>query len=138
RAARGTPVARIGLQGPAAAAALPGRATVAVVRNADRSPDSVGYQEVAQLRPWSGSERSGHAQHLVEVAVVEVSLPVHAQERSAHHRREVFASVGVLEQAHVPVETALAQEGAAKTLHGHVRDGKQLVEIGSASGRERE
>jgi hypothetical protein len=60
------------LERAAAAAALAGRAAVAVVGDADVRAGWVVLQQVAQMGPRQPAQVGMQAQHLVEVAVVQV------------------------------------------------------------------
>ena len=65
------------------------------------------------------AQQKGRVAHrLVGQLAQRVALPVHAQQRAAHHRGQVLRAIGVFEQLHVALKLALAQQGAAKALHG--------------------
>ncbi len=68
------------------------------------------------------------AKLLVEVAVVQVAAPVHADEAAAHHAFEVAGRVVLLEQSHVRLEAALRDQHRAEALDRHVGEHEQPVE----------
>jgi len=68
------------------------------------------------------------AELLVEVAVVEIALPVDRQEVSAHDMLHVLRTVGCAQQLQVAVELAPGDENRPEALDRHVRQGEQLVE----------
>ena len=78
-------------------------------------------------RPARAAQRQ--TEHLVEVAVVHVALPVDADQVAAHHRVEVLVAVRLLEQLQVAVQAALGHQRGPETLDRHVR---QRVEPGEA------
>ena len=86
-------------------------------------------QQVAQVRASGAAERRRQPQHLVEIAVVEPSLPIDAEQRAAHHGVQVGGHAGVLEQLQVGSEPALADEGAAEALDRHVGEHEEVAEL---------
>jgi len=68
------------------------------------------------------------AEHLVEVAVVQRAGPVDADQPGAHHRVEVVGAERALEQCHVGLEFALADQRAAEAVDRHVGQREQVVE----------
>ena len=81
------------------------------------------------MRARLASDLQRQVEHLIEVAVVDIALPVHGQQRAAHHRFQVGFQVGVLEQAHITAELALGNQRAAETLDRHIGEGVESVEV---------
>src|SRR5688572_18902407 len=85
-------------QRAAAAAALPRRAAVAMPSHDDGVAAEVHAHQLAQVDAFlrgalAPAQPERQAEHLVEVAVVDVALPVHADQPAAHHAPEVLVSV---------------------------------------------
>ena len=103
-----------------------------MVGHADRLADGRVHEQVAQMGARVAArvavQTRRQAEHLVEVAVVQIALPVDADLRVAHHGAEVVGLVGALEQLHVGLERALAHQGAAETLDRHVGERVEPVE----------
>src|SRR5688572_9627574 len=95
------------LQRAAAGRALPGGAAVAVVAHGDGVAGEVAADQVGELRPRAVLrallERERQLEHLVEVAVVHVALPVDRDQAAAHDGLEVLVAVRAVEQRHVVV-----------------------------------
>src|SRR5436305_15124151 len=107
----------LAIQGAAAGRALSRGAAVAMVAHSDRAIRELPGEEIAKP-PALAAERQ--AQHLVEVAVVDVALPVNRDQAAAHHRLEVLLAVRAMQQVHVAVELPLRDQHRAETLDRHV------------------
>ena len=68
------------------------------------------------------------AKLLVEIAVEEMPLPVHADQAATHHRVEVGRHKGLHQEIHVGLELPPGNQGRAETLDGHVGEHEQVVE----------
>ena len=68
------------------------------------------------------------AQLLVEIAVIQETLPVHTDQVAAHHGVEIGGGKVLMQQVHVVVELAFGYQHRTKALDRHVGDGQQLVE----------
>src|SRR3569832_427127 len=115
-------------QRAAATAALPRGAAVAVVIDHDGIAGEACRDEVLDVHARPAVEAQRQAQHLIEVAVVDVTLPIDALEAAAHHRIEIGVAVRLVQQGHVILELALRQQGAAETLFGLVGERVEAVE----------
>src|SRR5438309_11870508 len=99
-----------GPERPAANAALPGSATVAVIRNPDRQPSQRADVALRKVRARTMTFVEREAEHLFEIAIVNKPLPVDAQQTAAHPAVEVRLLIGVAQQRHVFVEPTLRDE----------------------------
>src|SRR5947208_2699692 len=104
----------------AAAAALSGGATVAVIRDSDRQTFQCVDIELRQVGARTKSLAERQTEHLVEIAVVDEALPIDAQQGAAHYAVEVRLLIRIAQQRHVFVEPALGDEHAAEALDRHV------------------
>src|SRR5690625_177005 len=66
-------------------------------------------------------------QHLVEIAIVEIALPVDTHQIATHHSLKVSGAVTVFEQLHIVLKLTFGNQRAAKALNGHIGDGEQLI-----------
>ncbi len=107
-----------------------------MVGHADGLVNAIVDQQVSQVRTGLARQAGRQSEHLVEVTVVQIALPVHTDHGAAHHRVEVVGAVSAFEQAHVVFEGALAQQGAAKPLHRHVGQGEEVVEADAEMGHQ--
>ncbi len=69
-----------------------------------------------------------HAQHLVEVAIVDIALIIDADHGTAHQTFHIFLFEIVLQQRHVPGKCSLGNQRAAKALNRHVGQRIELSE----------
>src|SRR3569832_400030 len=104
-------------QRAAATAALPRRAAVAVIFDHDGITREAGRDEVLDVRARPAMETQRQAQHLIKVAVVDITLPIDADEAAAHHRSEIGVSVRLVQQCHVLFELVRRQQSAAEALY---------------------
>lgn len=51
-------------------------------------------QQIAQMRALDGGDVRWQPKHLVEIAIVQVTLPVHADHAAANHGVQVVRLVG--------------------------------------------
>jgi len=72
------------------------------------------------MRAPAALEPQRQPQHLVEIAVVDVALPVDREQRAAHHAVEVVGAMRAVQQRHVLVELALGDQRRAEALDRHV------------------
>src|SRR4030088_1351788 len=86
------------MQGAAAGGALPRGAAKAMIAHGDARARELARSE---LRQAGARATQRDAEHLVEVAVVHVALPVDGDEAPAHHRFLVFVAVGSAQERHV-------------------------------------
>ncbi|MCT7656564.1 hypothetical protein MBH78_21910 [Oceanimonas sp. NS1] len=75
-----------------------------VARHANRAAYIIRLQQAFQVGATVTGQ--GQAELLIEIAVVEVALPIHAHQAFAHHTGEVVGTEVVLQQLHVIIETA--------------------------------
>jgi len=85
-------------------------------------------QQIVQVGMGAARQCEGQLQHLVEVAVVETTPPVHAHQLTAHAGPQIVVLVGITQGLQVLIELASADEGTAEALDGHVGKGEQVVE----------
>ena len=85
-------------------------------------------RKLGEVRSVAALAGERQAQHLIEVAIVDVALPVDGEERTAHDRLEVLRLIRVLGQRHVFLEAALGDERAAEALDGHIRQDVEAIE----------
>ena len=119
---------RPGSERAAAARALSGGAPVAVVAHGDRASVEVLAEGIAQVGTRSPRDAQRQAEHLVEVAIVEVALPIDRDHRAAHHRIEVRLAVRPAQEPHVIAELPLRHQRGAEPLDRHVGDRVEPVE----------
>src|SRR3954467_6394458 len=82
------------IQRAAAGGTLPRGAAVAMVAHRDVVPLKLALDEVGEAgAPLIFLEYERQAEHLVEVAVVHITLPVDGDEVAAHHRLQVLIAV---------------------------------------------
>ena len=72
--------------------------------------------------------RKCQAELLIEVAVVDIALPVHADQAAAHHLLQVLVAVRCAQRRHVGVELSLGDQHAAEALNRHVGEREQAIE----------
>jgi hypothetical protein len=61
-----------------------------MVGNGDGGVNGIFYQQVTQVGSRAACDLRWQPQHLVEISVVEITLPVHADHAAAHHRIKVL------------------------------------------------
>ena len=99
-----------------------------MVGHADGGAAGLSAEQIAQVWPGLRTHPGAQAQHLVEVAVIQITLPIHAEQAAAHHGGQVVWPVAAFEQLQIALERALGHQGAAKALDGHVGQRKQVIE----------
>src|SRR5712691_8456071 len=112
-------------QRPRATAAAPGRAGKAVLAGSDEPGIQKLWGDVPQEQRFSILDLQ--AQHLVEVAVVDLSLPANTQSRAAHqtiNRRGVEA---IYQKRHVFFGLALTVKVLGETRDGLVGYGEKPI-----------
>ena len=72
------------------------------------------------MRSGIAVQAHGQIQHLVEVAIVQVTPPVHAEVRLAHHIIEIRVTMSVAQESHVALKLSLGLQHAAKAPYGKV------------------
>ena len=107
-------------------------------RNSDRGslstdPRRRSKTRSADMRPRRSVEPHRQSEHLIEIAVERVALPVDADGTPAHHVLDVRLDVGGPQHLEVPVELPLRYEDAAEPADRHVRERQQPVEPDSES-----
>src|SRR5262249_34674447 len=104
----------------AAARSLSCGAPVAVIGDGDRRACQLFREKVGQGASRLARRDQRNAEHLVEIAIVEVAAVVDRYERPAHDVVEVRGIVRRMEQRHVGCELALAHERRAEAVDRHV------------------
>jgi len=79
-----------------------------------------------RARLLSACERQ--VEHLIEIAIVEIALPVDRDQAAAHDAVEIGVEVCVLQQLQVAVDLTPADEHRAEPLDRHVGEHEQAVE----------
>ncbi len=79
--------------------------------------------------PVSVPARHREIQHLVEIAVVNLAVPSHADQRPAHQAFHSGRIEVVHQQRHVRVVLALLLKKRREALDGHVGDSEQAIEL---------
>ena len=67
-------------------------------------------------------------EHLIEVAIKDEALPIHADQIATHDGVEVLRAIGALQKGHIVSELSGRLEQAAEALDRHVRDRQQPTE----------
>src|SRR5712692_5114422 len=116
------------MQGARARRPLSGGAAVAMVAHGDRIAREIAPDELREVHALAPIDDERQAEHLVEVAVVDVALPVDRQQRAAHHRFEILRSMRAMQQIHVLAELPLGDQHRAEALDRHVGESEQFVE----------
>src|SRR5581483_2464740 len=111
----------------AAAAALTGRAAVAVICDDDRIAFDISTQQISQMRAVLLG--ASQAELLVEITIVQGTAPIDADEISTHHMIEIRRGEVLFQQPHIIAELAPRHEGAAKALDWHVGQSIESIEL---------
>src|SRR5207245_841124 len=88
----------------------------------------IASDQVRKMRAPAAFEPQRQHQHLVEIAVVDVALPVDREQRAAHHALDVVGAVRAVQQGHVLAELALGGQRRAEALDRHVGEGIATIE----------
>src|SRR5262245_15637136 len=99
-----------------------------MTRDADSIAFDVIVKQIRQVHAATPSPRHRQVEHLVEVAVVDVTAPVNRNQGAAHDVVEVGIEMSILEETEIAVEFACGDECRAKALNWHVGQNKELVE----------
>ena len=67
-------------------------------------------------------------QHLIEITVVDIALPVDTDQVMAHNLPKVDIGITRFQQVHVFPELSLRNQGAAEALNRHIGYREQAVE----------
>ena len=105
-------------------------APVTIRRPANRS--QAASSKSAMLRGKSASQ--GESQHLIEIAVRKIPLPVHGQRRAAHQPLDVRRVERLDEQPEIRLELARLQQVVQEPVDRHVGDRKQPGEFELITG----
>src|SRR5437763_15302046 len=81
RRTRRRPPRSLGIQGAAAGRALPRGAAVAMIAHRDAGAGELALGELANVQRFAPAMPERQAEHLVEVAVVDVAAPVDGDQR---------------------------------------------------------
>jgi hypothetical protein len=99
-----------------------------VFGDTDGLPVQVDAEQIAEMGSRLGPRTEWQPEHLVEVAIVHVSLPVDTDEAPAHYLPEVLGPMRAAKQRPIALKTTLRNKGAAEALNGHIREGKKTIE----------
>lgn len=99
-----------------------------MVRDGDPVIRKAEIRQIFYVNPIPSRRLEGQIQHLIEVAVIEPSLPIDADEGSAHDLFDVLGPKGIFQGLEIRVELPGGTQGAAKTLNRHVRERVKIVE----------
>ena len=61
---------------------------------------------------------AGHAELLIEITVVEITLPIHTDQLTAHHSSQIVRVVRILEEGLITLQIAAASSCLAKRWMG--------------------
>ena len=89
--------------------------------------ECVGRQ-IGEMQARAAGAGNRQAKLLVEVAVVEITLPIDREQVAAHHVLEVFNAVRATQQLHVAVELPVGYQHRSKALDRQISQRKELVE----------
>src|SRR5258708_941412 len=98
-----------------------------------RSPNRIRMQKIAQvgtvgiLADKTARSEQRQGQLLVEVAIVKITLPIHADEIAAHHTGQISVGEVLSQQPHVSLELPLGDQHRAKALYWHIGQSQQIV-----------
>ena len=74
---------------------------------------------------------AGQAELLIEITVVEMALPIHTDQLTAHHSPQIVRVVRILKKGLITLQIATAFQLLGETLDGHVRQREQTIETDS-------
>src|SRR5207245_2257264 len=114
RRTRSRPRPALGMQGAAAGRALPRGAAKAMIAYGDARAREFARDQFGET---GAPPTQRQVEHLVEVAVVYVALPVDRNQVAAHHRRQVFLPVRSAQELHVLRELPLRHQRRAEALN---------------------
>ena len=112
----------------AAAAARPGGAAVAVIADLDRSLSNLIEGQRCDVKPVAGGVKNRHLKHLVEVAVVDRSVPADADQIAAHDLLQGCRIEVAFEQFSVTVVFAAELEMGGVARDRHVGEAIKMIE----------
>ena len=99
-----------------------------MIAHRDAGAGEVALGELANVHRFAPAMPERQAEHLVEVAVVDVAAPVDRHEAAAHHRLEVLVAMRGAQELHVAVELALRDQHGAEALNRHVGERVKPIE----------
>src|SRR3954470_19830200 len=108
---------------------LAGGASVAMAGNPDWRARGLGVEQVREVCPRAPIVFEWQAQHLVEIAIVDIAPPIDGDEISAHHVLEIGVEMSVAQQIDVAIELALGDKDRAEPLNGHVCKRIESIEL---------
>ena len=88
----------------------------------------LGTHKIAHMQSAAVAELQWQPQHLIEVAIIDIALPIDTEEGTAHHTLEVFCAMGLVQQLHIPAKLPPGDQEAAKAQDRHVRQDVEAVE----------
>ena len=71
---------------------------------------------------------AGQAELLIEITVIEMALPIHTDQLTAHHGPQIVRVVCFLKKSLITLQIATAFQLLGETLDGHVRQCEQTIE----------
>ena len=114
-------------QSAAAAATVPGGAAVTMVHHGDCLRVEIRIHQFTQvLSPVA--DTGIETEHLVEIAIVDITLPVDADKAAAHDGIQIVILVRLFQCLHVALELPSGQQATAETLDRHIRQREQMIE----------
>src|SRR6266576_5126681 len=115
-------------QRTAATAAGARGASVAVIADLDRSLSDLIEDQRCDVKPVAGGVKNRHLKHLVEVAVIDRSVPADADQIAAHNLIQSCAVEVAFEQFSVAVVFAAQLEMSRVARNGHVGEAIKTIE----------
>ena len=83
---------------------------------------------IEQIPQMADTALGGQTQLLVEIAVIQMPLPVDTEQLATHHCREIGGVVRFLQQALIVRQATLQLQLTGKALNRHVGQGEQAIE----------
>ena len=106
---------------------MPGGASKAVVSDHYGSVIEVVRIDIPEEEWFAGLPL--HAELLVEVAIVDLAAPTHAEGITAHHAGDGRGVEGANEQLHVGLQLSVMPQPGGKATDRHVRDRVEMVKV---------
>jgi hypothetical protein len=80
---------------------LSSSAAIAVIQEPNRSSFEIYPYELRKMGSEciSGGERK--ADHLIKIAIIDITLPIDADQRTAHQRIQIFFPMGLSQKHHI-------------------------------------
>ena len=94
--------------------------------------NGLNAHQIAKVTDIPGA---GQAELLIEITVIEMALPIHTDQLTAHHGAQISWVVCVLQKGLVTPQIAAAFQLLSKTLDGHVCQRQETIEPNPQPGQ---